>query len=70
MSKKYGITIAGGQGELQGKIFRIGHLGGVDTLDVVTTFSALEMVLKELGYNNFEPGDSLKAIQKYLMSKI
>jgi aspartate aminotransferase-like enzyme len=69
MASKYGITIAGGQGNYKGKIFRIGHLGDLDPLDVVTTFSALELVLSELGYKNFEPGDSLKAIQKYLLNK-
>lgn len=67
MASKYGITIAGGQGDYKGKIFRIGHLGDLDVLDVVTTFSALEMVLSELGYDKFQPGDSLKAIQKYLI---
>ncbi len=69
MADKYGITIAGGQADYKGKIFRIGHLGDVDVLDVVTTFSALEMVLAELGYDKFEAGDSLKAIQKYLVQK-
>ncbi|MGM0508858.1 MAG: pyridoxal-phosphate-dependent aminotransferase family protein [Fusobacteriota bacterium] len=67
MKDKHGITIAGGQADYKGKIFRIGHLGEVDTSDVLVTFSALEQVLVELGYDKFEPGDSVKAIQEFLM---
>lgn len=47
---EYGITIAGGQGLMKGKIFRIAHLGFSDTFDVVMAISALEMILTDLGY--------------------
>jgi serine---pyruvate transaminase len=47
---KYGITIAGGQDEFAGKIFRISHLGYYDELDVLTMMSALELSLRECGY--------------------
>lgn len=50
MSDKYGVTIAGGQDEYKGKIFRLGHLGYFDRFDIITTLSALEMTLNELGY--------------------
>jgi serine---pyruvate transaminase len=46
---RYGVTIAGGQGELKGKIFRIGHIGYYDVLDIVTALSAVELVLAEAG---------------------
>lgn len=65
----HGITIAGGQAKVKGKIFRIGHLGDVDRFDVISVFSALEMVLSDLGYTDFNAGDSLAAIQKYYMNK-
>ncbi len=45
-----GITIAGGQGSMKGKIFRIAHMGYVDAFDVLTALGALEMVLAELGH--------------------
>lgn len=63
MSDKYGITIAGGQDHLKGKIFRIGHLGYFDRFDIVTTLAGLEMTLMELGYS-FEMGASLKAAEE------
>jgi len=47
--KKTGVTFAGGQGDLKGKIFRIGHMGAATPLDMVTTLAAVEMGLAELG---------------------
>jgi aspartate aminotransferase-like enzyme len=48
--KKYGVTGAGGQDQLKGKIFRIATLGYADKYDVITAISALEFSLKDLGY--------------------
>jgi len=44
-----GVTVAGGQGKLKGKIVRIGHIGYSDSFDVVIALSALEMALVKLG---------------------
>ena len=48
---QYGITAAGGQDHLKGKIFRLSHMGYVDTFDVITAIAATEMVLKGLGHS-------------------
>ena len=48
--RKHGITIAGGQGSMKGKIFRIAHMGYVDSFDVLTALGALEFVLADLGH--------------------
>lgn len=50
-----GITIAGGQARLKGKIFRIGHMGYMDEGDMMATLLNLEEVLTELGFA-VEPG--------------
>ena len=47
---RYGLTFAGGQDRLSGKIFRIAHLGCADDFDVIAAVSALEMALLDLGY--------------------
>ena len=47
----YGIGLAGGQGEMEGKIFRYAHLGYITLTDVLLAVSTVEMVLKELGHN-------------------
>jgi aspartate aminotransferase-like enzyme len=50
MRDKYGVTIAGGQNQLKGKIARIAHTGYFGAFDILTTLSALEMTLSELGH--------------------
>jgi alanine-glyoxylate transaminase/serine-glyoxylate transaminase/serine-pyruvate transaminase len=44
------VVIAGGLGELTGKIFRIGHMGVVNPNDAISTIAALERSLSKLGY--------------------
>jgi aspartate aminotransferase-like enzyme len=67
LKKTYGITVAGGQGPLSGKIVRISHLGYYDELDMIAVISALEMTLAECGYK-FEPGTGIQAAQKSLLN--
>ncbi|QNO14986.1 alanine--glyoxylate aminotransferase family protein [Alkalicella caledoniensis] len=62
--KKYGVDVAGGQGKLEGQIFRIGHLGNVEPLFVISVLAALEMTLKELGHP-LEIGTGVKAAQEF-----
>jgi aspartate aminotransferase-like enzyme len=49
MREGSGVTAAGGQGELAGKIVRIGHVGYVDRDDVAAAVSALERALAQAG---------------------
>jgi len=51
MRDEYGVTIAGGQGTMKGNIFRIAHLGYMSDYDVVIALTALEKVLRRLGFN-------------------
>lgn len=60
------FTIAGGQDQVKGRIFRIGHMGYVDEIDLIGVFGALEIVLKKLGYENFKPGASFAAASNIL----
>jgi aspartate aminotransferase-like enzyme len=50
MEDDYNVILAGGQGKLQGKIFRIGHLGLVEEEDIRETLAALEQTLAKLGF--------------------
>ena len=63
LKEKYNVYITGSKGKLKGKVFRIGHLGNVSRTDVLSTVSAIEMVLKEEGYD-LELGTGLEAAQK------
>ena len=64
--EKFGITVAEGQDRAKGKIIRIAHLGYYERLDMVMVISALEMLLKEMGYP-FELGTGVKAAEEILM---
>jgi aspartate aminotransferase-like enzyme len=66
LREKYGITGAGGQDKLKGKIFRIAHLGYADTFDVITAVAGIEMVLKGLGHP-VKLGTGVGAAQEILM---
>lgn len=62
---KHNLTIAGGQDQAKGKIFRIAHLGYVDKFDVIMGVAAVEMTLKELGYD-VEMGKGVRAAMEVL----
>jgi aspartate aminotransferase-like enzyme len=47
---EHGVVLAGGQGKLSGKIFRIGHLGLVDERDIRSSLDSLAEVLGKLGF--------------------
>jgi len=46
----HGITVAGGQGELTGRILRIGAFGAIEAGDIVRGLAALEVELLEAGH--------------------
>ena len=64
----YMSTVAGGQGALKGKIFRIAHLGYYDVTDILGLIGTLEVVLKRLGHS-FELGQGVAAAQGELMRR-
>ena len=47
---EHGVVLAGGQGSLAGKIFRIGHLGLVTEDDIDHVIEQLRLALPKLGY--------------------
>ncbi len=66
LREEYGITIAGGQAQARGKIFRISHMGYLDEWDMLIALAALERVLNRLGYP-VEPGKGVAAAEAYLV---
>lgn len=48
--ERHGVVLAGAQGALAGKVFRIGHLGFVDERDIDGALAALREILPELGH--------------------
>jgi aspartate aminotransferase-like enzyme len=67
-STAHNITIAGGQGEMKGKIFRLGHMGYAAEFDTIVALSALEQVLAELGHP-VDFGAGVRGAQKVFADK-
>jgi aspartate aminotransferase-like enzyme len=63
MRDRYGVTVAGGQGRLQGRIVRIAHCGYYGAFDIIVALAALEMALRDLGHEA-EPGSAAGAAQR------
>lgn len=61
----FNMTIANGQDHVKGKIFRIGHIGYFDMMDMVSVWAAVERQLYDLGYA-FELGSGVAEILKRL----
>ena len=60
--KRRGLVLAGGQGKLTGKIFRLGHLGSVTLEEILGAMSVLEFVSIAFG-RDVRPGAAVAAAQ-------
>ena len=67
-SQAHNITIAGGQGEMKGRIFRLGHMGYAAEFDVIVALAALEQVLAEIG-QPVDFGAGVRGAQKIFAEK-
>ncbi len=61
----FGVTLAPGQGELKGKIFRIGHIGYYDVFDITTALGAVELGLAEMGAEIERGAAVTRALETY-----
>ncbi|HEX5034056.1 MAG TPA: alanine--glyoxylate aminotransferase family protein [bacterium] len=66
LKNQFNMTIAGGQDQAKGKIFRIGHLGYYDPMDILNVLAAVESALIQNGHS-ITPGVGLGAAMKVLM---
>lgn len=66
--KRRGVVLAGGQGKLSGKIFRLGHLGSVTLEEILGAFSTLEIVSLQQG-RPIEPGAAVAAAQRAALER-
>ena len=62
------LSLGVGLGAVKGKVFRIGHLGGVNELDLLGGLAGVEMALAELGVP-VTLGAGLGAAQEFLLGR-
>jgi aspartate aminotransferase-like enzyme len=65
--KARGLVLAGGQGKLKGRIFRLGHLGSVTVEEILGAIATLETASIEYG-RDVEPGVAVAAAQRAAMA--
>ncbi len=65
MRDRYDVVIAGGQDELEGRIFRLSHFGNCSAADILTGITALEQTLRDLGHP-FTAGAGIEAARSVL----
>lgn len=68
LREEYGITIAGGQAHLKGRIFRISHMGHLSPWDMVVACAAVGRALNRLGHP-VDTGAGIAAAQEVLASR-
>lgn len=66
--KAYGVSFGVGLGETHGKAFRIGHLGSLTDVMVLSGLATVEMAMKDLSYP-IELGSGVAAAQAFYRSK-
>ena len=68
LREEFGVSIAGGQGALKGKIIRFAHMGYIGKADILVGFACLEMVLSKLGHK-LEKGKAVAAAEEVLLGQ-
>lgn len=68
LSSEFGITVADGQDQAKGVIFRVSHIGDIDKTDTLFFISAIESVLNKLGYK-FNYGAGTKKASEILFGE-
>jgi aspartate aminotransferase-like enzyme len=62
---RFGITVAGAHAELATRMFRIGHIGYYDVLDITTALTAVETILLERGAPIEAGAATVRALEAY-----
>ena len=67
IKEKYDILLAGGQDDLKGKIFRVGHLGYVNDRDIISVIAAIgNTLVQEDKITATRVGEALKVASGHL----
>ncbi len=68
-ASKYGVAFGVGLGEVAGKVFRIGHLGMLTEVMVLSGLATAEMCMADLGWN-VRLGSGVAAAQEYYRGSV
>lgn len=63
---RLGLSLGVGLGAVKGRVFRIGHLGSLNEMDLLGALAGVELILREFGLP-VRPGSGLTAAQEFLL---
>ena len=69
LKTRFSVVTANGQGSMQGKIFRVAHLGFFDYLDTVAFLGAMEHIAKDTLKLPVQYGQGVAAAQQVFASE-
>ncbi len=69
LRKTFNVHVVGGQGSMEGTLFRVNHMGHTDPFEVVAMLSAIELTLAKLGYA-VTPGTGVAAAQRIIAAAL
>ena len=61
---RYNLSLGGGLSQLTGKVFRIGHLGWLNELNLIQALAGAEMAMRDVGMD-VQPGSGVAAAEEY-----
>ena len=64
---RYGLSLGVGLSKVAGKVFRIGHLGDLNELMLMSALAGSEMAMRDIGVQ-IEPGSGVAAAEEYYRS--
>jgi alanine-glyoxylate transaminase/serine-glyoxylate transaminase/serine-pyruvate transaminase len=67
-AEKYGVAFGVGLGDVAGKVFRIGHLGAMSDVVMLSGLATAEMCMADLGYP-IQVGSGVTAAQEYYRTR-
>ncbi len=65
--RRYNLALGAGLNKVAGKLFRIGHLGDLNELMLVSAIAGAEMAMRDVGIN-VTPGSGVAAACEYWRS--
>jgi alanine-glyoxylate transaminase/serine-glyoxylate transaminase/serine-pyruvate transaminase len=65
--REFELSLGNGLGPLKGRVFRIGHLGDMNDLEVLATLAGTEMVLRKMGVE-LTFGSGVAACQEWFLA--
>ena len=67
--QRYNLSLGGGLGDVAGTVFRIGHLGDLNELMILSALAGTEMALRDSGIE-VVPGSGVGAASEYLRTSV